>query len=182
VNRCSDLRCRGSGLDAAAARRGWNESRTGLAVPIERPARWPASLCLAGPEIAVDDLDVTASVDAAMEAVTSVVVDHEQVEQRHHVAVAKVASTIPGWPCSDSLGGESLNASLLLGGVSCRGPVEFLSSRLVPRTRAHPAGTSTTRPRTAPDSLCSWTIGVSARGRRSLTSRCSVPVSTRLTI
>ena len=38
-----------------------------------RSARWPASPCLAGPEIAVGDLDVTASVDAAMEAVTSVI-------------------------------------------------------------------------------------------------------------
>jgi hypothetical protein len=73
VNRCSVLRCHGGGIDAAAARRGRNESRTGLAVPFERSARWPASPCLAGPEIAVGDLDVTASVDAAMEAVTSVV-------------------------------------------------------------------------------------------------------------
>jgi hypothetical protein len=44
-----------------------------LAVPFKRPTRWPASPCLASPEIAVGDLDVTASVDAAMEAVTSVV-------------------------------------------------------------------------------------------------------------
>jgi hypothetical protein len=73
VNHCSVLRCRGGGLDAAAARRGWNESHTALAVLFERSARWPASPCLAGPEIAVGDLDVTVSVDAAMEAVTSVV-------------------------------------------------------------------------------------------------------------
>jgi uncharacterized protein YbjT (DUF2867 family) len=44
-----------------------------LAVLFERSARRPASPCLAGPEIVVGDLDVTASVDAAMEAVTSVV-------------------------------------------------------------------------------------------------------------
>jgi hypothetical protein len=60
-------------LDAAAARREGNESRTALAVPFERSARWPASPCLASPEIAVGDLDVTASADAAMEAVTSVI-------------------------------------------------------------------------------------------------------------
>ena len=39
----------------------------------EPPARWPASPCQAGPEIAVGDLDVTASVDAATEAVASVI-------------------------------------------------------------------------------------------------------------
>ncbi len=60
-------------MDAAAARRGGNESRTALAVPFKRPARWPASPCLASPEIAVGDLDVTASADAAMEAITSVI-------------------------------------------------------------------------------------------------------------
>ena len=60
-------------MDAAAARRGGNESRTGLAVPFKRPARWPGSPCLASLEIAVGDLDVTASADAAMEAVTPVI-------------------------------------------------------------------------------------------------------------
>ena len=41
--------------------------------PSKGRARWPASPCLASLEIAVGDLDVTASVDAAMEAVTSVI-------------------------------------------------------------------------------------------------------------
>lgn len=58
MNHCSDLRCHGGGIDAAAARRGRNESRTALAVPFKRSARWPASPCLASPEIAVGDLDV----------------------------------------------------------------------------------------------------------------------------
>ena len=48
-------------------------SHTALAVPFERSARWPASPCLASPEIAVGDLDVTASADAAMETVTPVI-------------------------------------------------------------------------------------------------------------
>ena len=73
MNHCSVLRCRGGVLDAAAGRRGRNESRTALAVPFKRSARWPASPCLASPEIAVGDLDVTASADAATEAVTSVI-------------------------------------------------------------------------------------------------------------
>ena len=73
MNHCSVLRCHGGGIDAAAARRGRNESRTALAVPFERSARWPASPCLASPETAVGDLDVTASADAATEAVTSVI-------------------------------------------------------------------------------------------------------------
>lgn len=73
MDHCSVLRCHGGGIDAAAARRGRNESHTALAVPFKRSARWPASPCLASPEIAVGDLDVTASVDAAMEADTSVI-------------------------------------------------------------------------------------------------------------
>jgi hypothetical protein len=79
-------------MDAAAARRGWNESRTGLAVLFERSARWPASPRLAGPEIAVGDLDVTASVDAAMEAVTSVVLVSLAVSARERGAVAEMSA------------------------------------------------------------------------------------------
>jgi len=42
-------------------------------VAFRQSVEWPTSPCLAGPETAVGDLDVTTSADAATEAVTSVI-------------------------------------------------------------------------------------------------------------
>src|SRR5581483_11042162 len=53
------------------------------------------------------------------------------------LAVAKVASTIPEWPCSDSAGEESLTVCVLPGEVSCAAAVES-SPRLVARMRSRP--------------------------------------------